>query len=203
MDSDIPSQSLTLPDHLIETARRVGYKWPNCDEWLFGFYAKQWASLGTICSNLHDIPGTAVRSALQKNEGEFIEAFGDFWNGRVHDNSEWAHFASGEIALRLSEAGGFLATEKNTALNMLGKVHDFLNRPTLPLLPFGISFDDQNAKAADDAIISRVHEKLADLKMSTTTQLERIARQLDDAQQKLAEATGAMQADRMKLRGAV
>lgn len=39
--------------------------------------------------------------------------------------------------------------------------------------------------------------------MSTTTQLERIARQLDDAQQKLAEATGAMQADRMKLRGAV
>ena len=199
--------SLTLPDHLVETARRVGYKWPNCDEWLLGFYSKKWASLGTICSKMHDIPEPEVQSALQKNDGEFIEAFNDFWNRRVHDNSTSTRDASNEIALRLAEAATILSTEKITALIVLSKVHEFLDRPSLTLLPYtllpyAVDFDDESSKAADESIISWAREKLADSQTGTKAELERITSRLDEAQRKLTDGTWAMHADRTKLEAA-
>ena len=202
MGTDV--QTLTLPAQLIETARRVKYRWPDSNERLFGQYSEQWALMANMCWNLHDRPNSQVMSALQKNEGEFIEAFDDFWNRRVRDNSRSAYAASSEIALRLGEAGTVLAAEKNTALQVLGKVHEFLNRPTLRLPLLGLSLDDQNARAAaDDQVISWAQQTLADTRQNTKTRLNRITSQLDEAQRKLGEGTGALVADRKKLEAAV
>lgn len=186
--------SLTLPDQLAETARLIDYKWPNCDEQRLAVYSEKWRVFAEQCEELYTNTDQSVEMVVKHNEGEFIEAFDDFWNRRVRSNSMDAHFAASEIALRLSHVGGTLATEKMYALNVLNWLHEELRTPVIA--------DELTAHAINQGVIDSARAKMAEYSKSTRFYLDRATTKLDEAQQKLAKATEAMAADRAKLEAA-
>ncbi|MFC4588279.1 hypothetical protein [Sphaerisporangium corydalis] len=188
---------LTLPEELYDTARKVAFKWPDCNESMFGLYAEKWLSFAKGCTDVHELPESQITTAEEKNEGAFIDAFADFWDFRAVAHAKTSSNACLRIAGMLSYAGVLLLSEKKVALESLKELHDFLDRYTWAWVPFS-DFGEKAEKQNNEKIDS-VRAYLAELSDHVHQELGYISRAIGESQQVLGQTAAQVKIDTDKI----